>query len=101
MDSLGEVVDKGLLYMEYTFKRSEIPGKVYCELIFQNLKDIQWNPSYEAIPLAPKLWPFKRGGISSGVEIHTYVSRFTLSSGLPRWVGFQKGFDCNEESNVP
>ena len=25
---------------------------------------IQWNPSCEATPFAPEMWPFKRGGLS-------------------------------------
>ena len=43
---------------------------------------IQWNPSCEATPFALEKWPFKRDGLSSGVEINTFMFRFTLSSGL-------------------
>ena len=43
---------------------------------------VHWNPSCEATPFAPEKWPFKRGGLSSGVEINTFMLRFTLSSGL-------------------
>ena len=47
-------------------------------------KHIQWKPSCEATPFAFKMWPFKRGGLSSEVEINTFLFRFTLSSGLFR-----------------
>ena len=43
---------------------------------------VQWNPSCEATPFALEKLPFKRGGLSSGVEINTFVFRFTLSSRL-------------------
>ena len=33
-------------------------------------------------PFAPEKWPFKRGGLSSGVEFNTFMFRFTLSDGL-------------------
>ena len=39
-----------------------------------------------------KKWPFKRGGLSSGVKINTFMLRFTLSSGLSRGGGLSKGF---------
>ena len=61
---------------------------------------IQWNPSCEATPFAPEKWPFKRGGLSSGVEINTFMFRLTVSSGpFQRWrplvrVASQKGFHC-------
>ena len=41
----------------------------------------QWNPSCEATPFALEKWPFKRGGLSSGVEINTFMIRFKLSIG--------------------
>ena len=46
--------------------------------------DIQWKPSCEATPFASEKWPFKRGGLLSGVEINTFMFRFSLSSGLSR-----------------
>ena len=52
---------------------------------------IQWNPSCEAIPFASEKWPFKRGGLSSGVEINAFRFRFTLSCCLFRGVGLSKG----------
>ena len=48
------------------------------------LKQVQRNPSCEATPFTPEKWPFKRGGLSSGVEIDTFMFKFTLSSGLSR-----------------
>ena len=52
---------------------------------------IQWNPSCEATPFAPEKWPFKRGGLSSGVKINTFMFRFTLSSGLSRGAASRQG----------
>ena len=52
---------------------------------------VLWNPSCEATPFAPEKWPFKMGGLSSGVEINTFMFRFTLSRGLSRGVASQKG----------
>ena len=37
------------------------------------------------------MWPFKRNGLSSQVEINTVMHRFTLSSDLSRGVGLSKG----------
>ena len=53
---------------------------------------IQWNSSCEATPFASEKWPFKRGGLSSGVEINTFMFRFTLSSGLSRGGGLSSGW---------
>ena len=60
---------------------------------------IQWNPSSEVTSFAPEKWPFKRGGLLPGVEINTFMFRFTLPSGLSRGGGLpsgwtQKGFHC-------
>ena len=48
---------------------------------------IQWNPSCEATSPVPEMCPFNRGDLSSGVEIKTFMFRFTLSSGLSRGGG--------------
>ena len=61
---------------------------------------IQWNPSCEAIPFAPEKWPFKRGGLSSGVEINTFMLRFTLSSGLSKGGGLSSGWPLKRGSTV-
>ena len=61
---------------------------------------IQWNPSCEATPFASEKWPFKRGGLSSGVEINTFMFRFTLSSGLSRAVGLSSGWPLKRGSTV-
>ena len=67
---------------------------------------IRWIPSCEVTPFAPEMLPFKRGGLSSGVEINTFMFRFTLSSGLPGmgWplvrVASQKGFYCISTCSV-
>ena len=53
---------------------------------------IQWNPSCEATPFAGEMWPSKRGGLSSGVEINTFMFRFTVSIGLSRGVGLSSGW---------
>ena len=61
---------------------------------------IQWNPSCEATPFASEKWPFKRGGLSSGVEINTFMFRFTLSSGLSRGGGLSSGWPLKRGSTV-
>ena len=38
---------------------------------------IQWNPSCEVTPFAPEKWPFKSSGLSSGVEINTFMFKST------------------------
>ena len=38
---------------------------------------IQWNPSCEATSFVPEKWPYKRGGLSSGVKINTFMFSFT------------------------
>ena len=53
---------------------------------------LSWNPSCEATPFEPEKWPFKRGGLSPGVEINTFMFRFTLSSGLSRGGGLLSGW---------
>ena len=53
---------------------------------------IQWNPSCEATPFSPEKWPFKRGGLSLGVEIYTFIFRVTVLSGLSRGVGLSSGW---------
>ena len=50
---------------------------------------VELNPSCEATPFALEKWPFKKGGLSSGVN--TFMFRFTLSSGLSRGGGLSKG----------
>ena len=50
------------------------------------------EPSFEATPFAQEKWPFKRGGLSSGVEINTFMFRFTLSCGLSRGGGLSSGW---------
>ena len=67
--------------------------------IFDQIKDIQWNPSCEATPFAPEKWPLKRGGLLTGVEINTFMLRFTVKWPLKRgWplvrVASQKVFRC-------
>ena len=52
---------------------------------------IQWNPTCETNPFASEKWPFKRGGLSSGVKINTFMFRFTLTSGLFRGGGLSSG----------
>ena len=61
---------------------------------------IQWNPSCEATPFAPDKWPFKGGGLSSGVKINTFMFRFTLSSGLSRGGGLSSGWPLKRGSTV-
>ena len=46
------------------------------------------------------LWPFKRGGFSSGVELNTFMFRFTLSVGLSRGVSLSSGWPLKRGSTV-
>ena len=64
------------------------------------LLGIQRKPSCEATPFASEQWPFKRGGLSSGVEINTFMLRFILSSGLSRGVGLSPGWPLKRGSTV-
>ena len=52
---------------------------------YNMLFPVQWNPSCEATPFTSEKWPFKRGGLSSGVEINTFKFRFTISGLSPGW----------------
>ena len=58
------------------------------------------KPSGEAITFTPEKWPFKRSGLSSGIEFNIFMFRFTLTSGLFQRrlplvrVASQKGFYC-------
>ena len=65
-----------------------------------NCLHIQWNPSCEATPFEPEKWPFKRGGLLSGVEINTFMFRFTLSRGLSRGGGLSSGWPLKRGSTV-
>ena len=51
-------------------------------------KSIQLKPSGDTTLFEKKIWPFKRShsGLSSGVEIYTFMFRFSLSRGLTRGV---------------
>ena len=61
---------------------------------------LQWNPSCEATLFAPEKWPFKRGGLSSGVEINAIMFRFTLSRGLSRGGDLSSGWPLKRGSTV-
>ena len=65
-----------------------------------SLNYIQWNPSCEATPFASEKWPFKRGGLLSGVEINTIMFWFTLWSGLSRGGGLSSGWPLKRGSTV-
>ena len=49
------------------------------------------EPLFVRPPFVSDLWPFKRGGLSSEVEINTFLFRFTLSRGLFRGAGLLSG----------
>ena len=61
---------------------------------------IQWNHSCKATFFAPEKWHFKRGGLSSGVWINTFMFRFTLLSGLLRGSGLSSGWPLKRDSTV-
>ena len=58
------------------------------------------NPSSEPTPFASEKWPFKSGGLSSGVKISTLMSRYTLSSCLSRGGGLLSGWPLKRGSTV-
>ena len=58
------------------------------------------DPFCEATPFASEKWPFKRGGLSSGVEINKFMFRFTLSSGLSRGGDLLSGWPLKRGSTV-
>ena len=58
--------------------------------------DVQCIPSSKVTPFSSDMGPFKRGGLSPGVEIKTLMLRFIFSSGLsggeaPHQGGILKG----------
>ena len=59
---------------------------------------VQRNIFCEATPFAPAMWPFKRGGLSSGVEINALIIRETLLRGLSTGVASQKDPTISELS---
>ena len=61
---------------------------------------LQWNPFCEVTPFTSEKWPFKRGGLSSGVEINIFMFRFTLSTGLSRGGGLSSGWPLKRGSTV-
>ena len=61
---------------------------------------IQWNLSCETTNFASDKWPFKRGGLSSGVEINKFMFRFALSSGLSIGDGLSSGWPLKRGSTV-
>ena len=66
-----------------------------CTLcVHVSVYDIQSNPSCEATPFAPEKWPFKRGGLSSGVEINTFMFRLHCQVAFPEGVASCQGFHC-------
>ena len=87
-------------------------GKNYCfSLVGSNQRSsfgiwlgvwyhIQWNPSSEATPFASEKCLFKTGGPSSGVEISTFLFRFSSSSGLSRESGLSSGWPLKRGSTV-
>ena len=74
---------------------------VFKTFLYENdSKPIQWNPSCEANPFASQKWPFKRGGLLSGVKINTFMFRYTLSSGLSRGGSLSSGWPLKRGSTV-
>ena len=47
----------------------------------------------EATNFAPEKWPFKRGGLLSGVETNIFIFRLTLSTFLKRAASHRR-FPC-------
>ena len=49
------------------------------------------NPSCVATPFSPEKWPFKRGGLLSGVEINTFCLDLHSQVASPEGMALQKG----------
>ena len=75
-------------------------GLISNSHIDHQLLELQWNSYCEVTPFASEKWSFKRGGLSSRVEINTYMFRFTLSSGLSRGGGLSSGWPLKRGSTV-
>ena len=58
------------------------------------------EPLLWGTPFASEKWPFKRGGLSSGVEINIFLFRFNLSSGLSMGFGLSSGWSLKRGSTV-
>ena len=58
------------------------------------------TPLVRPSPFAPEWWPFKRGGLSSGLKINTFMFRFTLFSGLSRGDGLSLGWPLKKGSTI-
>ena len=92
---IGQPLLRGHKLMQIYFNPDESPllqkGHTYfanrmaAQEEFHCLKNtVQWDPCCRATFLEPEKWPFKRGGLSSGIAINTFMFRFTLSGGLSR-----------------
>ena len=66
-------------------------GHLYCWIQYF-VFSVQLNPSSEATPFAPEMWPFKKGGLLLGVEINKLMVRLSWSSDLSRGVGLWSGW---------
>ena len=67
-----------------------LPNKFHCCCLLYS-----GTPLVRPSLFAPEKWHLKRGGLSSGVEINTFMLRFTLSSGLSRGGGLSSGWPLN------
>ena len=91
---------------EYKFSLLRAPLQLFAIKLMNISKGplssfkIQWNPSCEATTFAPEMWPFKRVGLSSSVEIYTFMFRFTLPRGLSRGVGLTSRWPLKRGSTV-
>ena len=50
--------------------------------------------------LTLKMWPYERGGLSSGVHVNAFLFRFTSTSGLSREIGLWSGWPLKRGSTV-
>ena len=86
---------KSHCFVRFLLERTYMHGSILIVNI------IQWNPSCEATLFASEKWPFKRGGLSSGVEIYIYVLiyivKWPFQKGWPlKKVASQKGIHCSK-----
>ena len=70
-------------YISYITTRMKITKKI--------IHDNSGTPLVRPPLLHPECGLSRGGGLSSGVEINTFMFRFTLSSGLSRGDGLSKG----------
>ena len=60
-------------------------------LSFNHILLLQLNCSCKSTPFSPEIWPFKRGGFSSGVGSLTFMLKFIVSVAFPDGLASRQG----------